>query len=305
MTIRHPAAALLVGAATVLASCGGGGGGDDSASTPTPITSFELVDPTARAGDQFGRSVAILANGNIVVTDPFDFTVATNSGAVHLYNPRTRALIGSIFGDAANDLLGSGGITALANGNFVIVSPNDDVGGVADAGSVKLFDGTTGAPIGSTIADDGADRLGSGGVTALANGNFVIVSPNDDVGGVVNAGSVQLINGTTGAPIGSTIAGDAVNDLLGGGGVIALASNNFVIVSHTDDVGGVADAGSVQLINGTTGAPIGSTIAGSFAGDISLATVTGSATGDFYVLGLSRADNNGLVDSGLVRLIAQ
>jgi hypothetical protein len=115
----------------------------------------------------------------------------------------------------------------------------------------------------------------------------------------------KLFNGTTGAPIGSTIAGDAVNDSLGSGGVTALANNNFVIVSPNDDVGGAAAAGSVKLFNGTTGAPIGSTIAGSFAGDVSLATVTGSATGDFYVLGLSRANNNGLVDSGLVRLIAQ
>jgi len=70
-------------------------------------------------------------------------------------------------------------------------------------------------------------------------------------------------------------------------------------------VGGVVDAGSVMLINGATGAQIGSTIAGTAAGDVIAAEVAGSATGDFYVLGLGRADKNGLVDSGLARVIAQ
>ena len=194
MSYRHARAALLTGAALVLATCGGGGGSDDSA--PTPITSFELLDPNPGAGNRFGQDVAILANGNVVVTAPRDSTVAPNSGAVHLYNPRTQARIASIFGDTANDQLGSRGVTALANGNFVIASQNDDVGGVVDAGSVMLF-------------------------------------------------------------------------------------------------------------NGATGAQIGSTIAGTFTDDVVLAKVTGSATGDFYVLGLGRADKNGVVDSGLARVIAQ
>jgi hypothetical protein len=145
---------------------------------------------------------------------------------------------------------------------------------------------------------------GSGGVIALANGNFVIVSPWDDVGGVINAGSVKLFNGTTGAPIGSTIAGDFQGDKLGSGGVTALANGNFVIVSDSDNVGGVAVAGSVKHFNGTTGAPIGSTIAGQTSYDVLVATVAGSATGDFFVLGLPYADRNSLSDSGLVRLIA-
>jgi len=66
----------------------------------------------------------------------------------------------------------------------------------------------------------------------------------------------------------------------------------------------VADAGSVMLINGTTGAPIGSTIAGVVSGDVDQATVAGSATGNFFVLGLPAWDKNGLGDSGLARLIA-
>jgi len=272
--------------------------------TGAPIGSTIAGD---NANDVLGSDVTALPNGNFVIVLPGDDVGGVvNAGSVKLINGTTGAPIGStIAGDTVGDSLGSGGVTALSNGNFVIASRNDDVGGVVDAGSVMLINGTTGAPIGSTIVGDNAgDQLGLGGATALSNGNFAIASHNDDVGGMVNAGSVMLINGTTGAPIGSTIAGDNAGDFLGFGGVTALSNANFVIVSPLDDVGGVADAGSVMLINGTTGAPIGSTIAGVVSGDVDQATVAGSATGNFFVLGLPAWDKNGLGDSGLARLIA-
>ena len=161
---------LFVGFTAGLAACGGGGGGGGGGgdgTTPTPITSFELLDPTPGAGDEFGARVAILANGNIVVSDPGDSSIASSSGAVHLYNPLTQTLIASIYGDTANDRLGSSSITVLANNNFVIASEVDDVGGIVNAGSVRLVNGATGAQIGSTIAGDTAsDRLGESSITA-------------------------------------------------------------------------------------------------------------------------------------------
>src|SRR5438034_1130684 len=409
---------LLLVAGMFFAGCRGGGG--DSSSTP--ITSFELLDPTPGASNEFGSSVVILANGNIAVVAPFDSSVASFSGAVHLYNPVTQTRIASIYGNAAgdslgplahtsitalpngnfviaspsadeggivsacsvrlvngttgapigsaivgnaaSDSLGSGGVTALPNGNFVIASPEDDEGGIVDAGSVRLVDGTTGAPIGSAIVGNAAsDSLGSGGVTALPNGNFVIASPSEDAGGIVNAGSVRLVSGTTGAPIGiaivgdvagdflgsgdgsggitalpngdfviaspgddvggivdagsvrlanatrrasvvSAIVGNAACDTLGSGGITALPNGNFVIVSHIEDVGGIVNAGSVRLVDGTTGAPIGSAITGGVNGDVSGALVTPSAAGNFFILGLPLWNKNGIVDSGMVRLIA-
>ena len=57
------------------------------------------------------------------------------------------------------------------------------------------------------------------------------------------------------------------------------------------------------LIDGVTGIQIGASITGAVADDMSLATVTGSPDGDYYILGLSFADKNAMVNSGLVRLI--
>ena len=74
-TIKNIMGTILVLflSAFILAACGGGGGA--TTTPPTVITSFELIDPTPRALDQFGKSVIILSNGNVVVADPNDSSV--------------------------------------------------------------------------------------------------------------------------------------------------------------------------------------------------------------------------------------
>ena len=108
---------LVLTSIFILVGCGGGSG----TSTPT-VASFELLDPNAAANNRFGYITRTLANGNIVVANPLDDTVATNAGAVHLYNPFTKAVIASFYGDNANDQLGESSVTALGNNNFVIAS---------------------------------------------------------------------------------------------------------------------------------------------------------------------------------------
>lgn len=276
---------------------------------------LELLDPTPGQNHGFGTSVVVLANDNIVVTDPNDSSL-TNSGAVHLYSPLSSSPIASLYGDAANDQLGLDGITALANGNYVIASSLDDENGIVDAGSVRLMNGVTGQQIGATLAGDGANDLlglsdirvadieliGASNITALANSNYVVVSKFDDENGVANAGSVRLMNGDTGVQIGTTLAGDVVNDQLGRNGVTALGNSNYVITTTNDDENGIVDAGSVRLVNGNTGEQIGSTLAGDQAGDsLGWNGITALAN-DNYVIGSSLDVENG-ISGGSVRLM--
>ena len=124
-----------------------------------------------------------------------------------LFNGTTGAQIGStISGDNANDSLSKSGITVLDNGNFVIASAYDHFGGLADVGSVMLVNGTTGAVIETITGDNTDDQLASSNMDVLANDNFVIASRNVDLAALGNAGSVMLVNGTTGAVI-ATIYG--------------------------------------------------------------------------------------------------
>ena len=161
--------------------------------------------------------------------------------------------------------------TILANSNIVIVSPQDDSGS-SNAGAVHLYNPYTKTRIASIYGDNINDYLGRGDSynrppIALSNNNFVIASASDDVSGISNAGSVMLINGSTGAQIGTTLSGNTANDYFGDSGITALSNNNFVIASSRDDVSGISDAGSVMLINGATGAQIGTTLAGDSAND--------------------------------------
>src|SRR5947209_12334557 len=83
------------------------------------LTQFSLISPDTinPAVDTFGSSVVALRNGNVVVTDPTDSTVAPNAGAVFLYNGKTGSLLAELTGSTSGDLVGSGGVTALTNGN--------------------------------------------------------------------------------------------------------------------------------------------------------------------------------------------
>jgi len=298
---------LVLTSIFILVGCGGGG-----ASTPT-VASQELLDPNAAANNEFGSTTVTLANGNIVVASPFDDTVASNAGAVHLYNPFTKTVIASFYGDDADDNIGllyqgmSGtkfGITALANNNFVIASANDDVNSLSNAGSVMLVNGATGAQIGTTIAGNVAqDKLGYSSVTALGNYNFVIASQYYNVNSVTDSGSVMLINGATGAQIGTTLAGDTANDLFGSSGVTALGNNNFVIASAYDDVNSVTDAGSVMLINGATGAQIGTTLAGDNAQDYFGSPSITSLGNNNFVITARWDDVNSVSNAGSVMLV--
>ena len=215
--------------------------------TLNPLESFELVDPNAAAGNEFGYKTFILANGNIVVVSPLDDSGAANAGAVHLYNPYTKTRIASFYGNNINDQLGLSSVTALGNNNFVIASRLDDVGGVTDAGSVLLINGATGSQIGTTLAGDATnDYLGISGITVLSNNNYVIASSYDDVGGVTDAGSIRQID-TSGTQV--SIKVGAVTDDMVSSSVSTTAVANFYTISLTKfDKDTLSDSGSVSVV---------------------------------------------------------
>jgi len=243
----------------------------DPTPEPEPFVSFELLDPTPGPDDSFGHKVHILENGNIVVSDPFDSSVETQNGAVHLFDPRSKTLLGSVYGVHSEARIGltrgRTSITALANSNYIVSSSFDDQNGVAGSGSIRLIDGATGLQIGTSLSGDNIDDdFGSAAVTALDNSNYVITVSRDDVGGVTNAGSIRLINGATGVQIGDALVGEAANDLTHFYTVIQ-QGNNYIVATPKSDVNGMANTGMVRLMDGETGMQIGNTFAGDNATD--------------------------------------
>jgi hypothetical protein len=164
-------------------------------------------------------------------------------------------------------------VTALANGNYVVSSPDWN----GERGAATWGDGTRGVSgavdasnslVGSDPGDlVGGSVFGPGGVTALADGNYVVASPdwNGDRGAVTWGDGTAGVTGPVGAS--NTLLGSNPNDLVGGGGVRALADGNYVVSSpNWDDNRGAATWGDgTQPVTGTVSA--GNSLVGSDPGD--------------------------------------
>jgi len=198
------------------------------------------------SGDFVGNSgVTALANGNYVVSSPFWNSAGTNNVGAVTWRDGTIPTVNenvnetnSLVGTQANDEIGSGGVTALTNGNYVVGSPDWD----GNRGAVTWRDGTI--PTGnqqvnetnSLVGTQANDEIGSGGVTALTNGNYVVSSPDWDG----NRGAVTWRDGTI--PTGNqqvdesnSLVGTQANDEIGSGGVTALTNGNYVVSSPNWD----------------------------------------------------------------------
>lgn len=308
---------------------------------------------TSDPEDMFGEfGLHLLENGNVVVPAPLG---VAGTGSYALFDSELN-LIARNFGIDPG-YTSAGGIRGLSNGNFVVSSPNEAVGGRNNAGTVALVNGTTGAVISTLAGDHEEDHLGLGGysaadvvrnnptglfrlrdshqlsggtiavdlgglvnstqgqnkvidsrntafgrgLTALTNGNYVVVSVSDDLSGVSNAGSVKLMNGSTGAVIAS-FYGTVENDHLGSGLVTALANGNFIFGSPHEDVGGMVNAGTLRVVNGSTGQLI-ETISGTAANDSVGNGDEAVFSNGSVAVGSESEAVSGVANSGRVRLI--
>jgi len=272
------------------------------------------IDGPAGSGE-FGRTVTVLPNGNIVVTDPgFDAPgPVVNVGAVHLYRPEG-TLISTLRGSSANDVVGSDGVTVLSNGNYLVRSAFWDNGAIADTGAVTFVSGTRGisgvvSPANSLVGSTADDRVGvGGGVSVLANGNYLVRSAFWDNGAIPDAGAITFGSGASGitgvvSPANSLVGGTA-NDQVGAGSVTELINGNYVVGASSWDNGAIVDAGAVTFGSGTSGitgviSPVNSLV-GSTTGDLVGSNGVSVLTNGNYVVASQFWDNGAIVDAGAV-----
>ncbi|CAN5618444.1 hypothetical protein BH11PSE7_BH11PSE7_19070 [soil metagenome] len=240
---------------------------DSSSGAPASGFSLtQLLDPNPAAGDQHGQGGAMeLSNGNIVVGSPHDSTGGYQAGAARLYKP-DGTLLSTLVGNAGDQIGYAGGygaqsspFTQLANGNYVVSSPNwgKSLGAVTWASGTTGISGlisasnslvgTTPFTYNSTRSFPG-DSVGSRGVTALANGNYVVSSPDWSNG----RGASTWGNGTTG--ISGTVS--ASNSLVGSSPYVTNNTGGFtsagdkVTYDWTDTQYGTFSRGVVELPGG-------------------------------------------------------
>ena len=257
-------ATLNVGAVTWASGVTGSAGAVSSLNS--------LIGTTA--GDKVGSAGArALANDNFVVLSPLWTNGASMGAGAATWALGNAQILGevaatnSLIGTASNDGIGSHGLAALTNGNYVVLSPFWNNGSSTDVGAATWANGGASTPAivgaaNSLIGSSSNDFVGFTQVAILANGNYVVSSPNWDNAGLVDVGAVTLANGGTGrfgavsssnSLIGST-AGDAIgNDGIATVGTLALSDGNYAVVSEFWDNAALVDAGAVTLARGDVG----------------------------------------------------
>ncbi len=251
--------------------------------------------------------VTPLSNGNYVVCSPvWDNGAASNVGAVTWGNGSTgvtglvsvtNSLIGNLeYSDIGNPTItGQSGIIALSDGNYLVNSHGWDNESIADAGAVTWGSGTSGvkgviSAANSLVGRVADDSVGSYGVVALENGNYVVISPLVNNAGVADVGAVTWGSGSSGVKgtvsSSNSLIGSSNNDQIGssgvniladgsyevrGSGVIALSNSNYVVRSGLWDNGLVRDVGAVTWGSGASGVKgvvsISNSLVGSAADD--------------------------------------
>ena len=284
----------------------------------SPLSYIDLLNPNLAASFRHGNGGVIeTAGGNVAVASPLDNFGNTAAGAVFLYNGTNGALISALYGTRANDQVGAGGLTRLANGNFVASSPFWNGGDPTGLGAVTWGSGLIGvsgnvSAANSLVGVNAGDLVGAGGVTALSNGNYVVCTP--DWGGGAGTpwglGAITWGNGLGGTvgPVtaANSLVGAAVGDLLGSGGVTALSNGNFVVSSPDWGSGGQAGQGlgAATWWSATTagaGAVVSSanSLVGSQPGDqVSSGGVTALTNGHYVVSSPNWNGNTGAVTWG-------
>ncbi len=278
-----------------------------------------LVGTTAndQVGTDLNGGVIALTNGNYVVRSRlWNNGAVTDAGAVTWGNGATGitgavSAANSLVGTKSNDWVGSGGVIALSNGNYVVTSQFWNNGAVIDAGAVTWGNGSTGttgavSAANSLVGSTDNDQVGGGGITVLSNGNYVVSSISWDNGAIASVGAVTWGDGKAGVagPISAanSLIGSTANDRIGNGKITALTNGNYVVSSPDWDNGTVTDVGAATWGDGSTGisGAISTTnsLVGSTIGDrVSNGGVTALTNGN-YVANSPLWDNGGIADAG-------
>lgn len=217
--------------------------------------------------------VTVLSNGNFIISSPlWNNGASQDAGAVTWGHADTGvegvvSVANSLVGTQMADQVGYWGVVVLPNGNYLVRSPNWDNGSTFNVGAVTFGNGTTGTTgvvsnSNSLVGSTQNDNVGLTSIIVLANGNFVISTPEWDNGAVINAGAVTWGNGNTGVAgtisISNSLIGSSSQDLIGYGnngmgGIISLPNGNYVVRSPRWTNGTAVNAGAVTWCNGATG----------------------------------------------------
>jgi hypothetical protein len=263
------------------------------------------------AGDRFGTSVSMSADGNrVAIGGVLNAASGSQRGHVRIldWNGTTWIQVGQdIDGEAAGDAFGMS-VSMSGGGNRVAISGvlNDASG--PNAGHVRIMDwnGTTWIQVGQDIDGEAAGDQFGRSLAMSADGTRVAIGASENTASVPNAGHVRILDwgGTTWNQVGQDIDGEAAGDQFGWWVAISANGNRVVIGAGRNDGGGT-DSGHVRVLdwNGTTWNQLGQDIDGEAAVDRFGYSVDISANGNRVAIGGYLHDGAGGTNRGHVRIL--
>lgn len=251
------AAGIQCGAATFGSGAGGISGAISAANS--------LIG--SQDGDSVGFFADVLADGDFVVRSPLWDNGAVREAGAATFGSAVGGVSGvvgpgnSLVGASEFDRVSNGGVVTLSSGHYVVLTPEFDAFPAANVGAVTWGSGVSGvsgvvSATNSLLGGGDSDRIGSLGAIALANGNYVVRSP-EFRSSAFRGGAATLVSG--GGPaigtvnVDNSLYGASALDRVSERAVVALSNGNYVVASPSWDNGALRDTGAITFGNGTTG----------------------------------------------------
>lgn len=270
--------------------------------------------PRPEGSVAFGTLVKVLPNGNMVVTDPEH----PEGGAAYLFSPDGQMIsrVTGVMGPPGQDysVVSRFGlkVTVLTNGNYVIWYPDWSTETEARVGMAAWASGTQGlsgkiSAANALVGRRAEDHVAVSGVTPLANGHYVVGSPDWSNNGLDRAGAATWADGTKGitgyvSPANSLV-GDRAGDHVAWS-TIPLRNGNYVL-SHSGWSPEGLKLPAFTWADGTRGLTGAVSLANSLmvpTPDDALANYVTPLPNGNYVLGLPFLDDGDKPDLGVVIL---
>lgn len=167
-----------------------------------------INNPTPESGHEFANAVSI-SGDKVLISDRWNNTGATGTGAAHLYDFTTGTLLKSFYNPTPEQGDQFGRFLSLS-GDKVLISAFTDDTGAHDSGSAYLFDATTGDLLQTFNNPTPADTDHFGGSVSLSE-NTVLIGAWGGETGVFWSGSSYLYHPIFIDTDGDGIADDADN----------------------------------------------------------------------------------------------
>ncbi len=273
-------------------------------SSGTWIQQENVIQSTGVAGDHFGESVALSADGNTAIvgaptnnpwprTSSGSATIFTRSSGVWTEQETITPTLG-----VDGDMFGFS-VALSSDGNTAIVGAYaDTVGSNSSQGSATIFTRTSGV---WTEQETITQTLGAAGghfgesVALSADGNTAIVGASGQSSDTGSASAFTRSGTTWTQQQTITQIGGAAGDSFGSSVALSADGNTAIVGAEHDDVGGRADRGSASLFTrtGTTWTQQQTiTQTGGVAGDSFGRRVALSADGNTTIISAYWVDNS-------------